>query len=162
MKNKAIFLDRDGTLIKDVGYLSKIEQIILIPEMIKALKLLQPKYDLFVITNQSGVARGYFDESFVQKTHLILQNLLRREGINIKAFYYCPHHPEYGSIDCNCRKPNPGMILKAADDFNIDLASSVIIGDKDIDVLTGINAGCKGFLVKDFLDNIIEKLVEKD
>ncbi|MCK4265094.1 HAD family hydrolase [Candidatus Babeliales bacterium] len=156
---KAIFLDRDGTLIEDVKYLSSLNQIKIIPKMIEFCKRWQSMgYELFVITNQSGVARGYFDEEFVQETHKVLNKMLLEKNINVKAFYYCPHHPEFGTLghykkECECRKPNPGMLLSAAKEFNIDLKTSLMIGDSAHDVLAGKRAGCKSFLVKNIIEN---------
>lgn len=149
--NKAAFFDRDGTLIYDVGYLSKVEQIKIIPEMINLCKYLSDSgYELFVVTNQSGIARGYFNEKFVKQTHVIIKNSFEQYGINLKAFYYCPHHPEYGTL-CDCRKPKPGMLLKAAKEFNLNLHESLMFGDKELDIQAGEAAGCKSFLMEDIV-----------
>ena len=105
-----------------------------------------------MITNQSGVARGFFDETFVEKTHAYFRDILRVEGANIDAFYFCPHHPTEGKgiylQDCGCRKPAPGMLLKAADDLGIDLRHSYLIGDALTDIEAGNSAGVKGILVR--------------
>lgn len=139
MKNKAIFLDRDGTIIIDKGYLDNpkaIEFIKGIPEVLKALK--EKGYLLIVVSNQSGVARGYFNEKEVKLINNELNaKLVKEYGIAIDRFYYCPHHPEYGMEQykkaCSCRKPKPGMILQAVADFDIDIENSLMIGDKDSD-----------------------------
>ena len=150
-KIKAAFFDRDGTLIEDVSYLSRLDQIKLIPESIELCRNLQASgYTLFVVTNQSGIARGYFDEAFVQKTHQHLHKILYNEGITITGWYYCPHHPEYAILEhykknCSCRKPEPGMLLQASADFNVDLTQSLMFGDKEGDLHAGIAAGCKSF-----------------
>lgn len=165
-KRKAAFLDRDGTLIDDVGYLSNINQISLIPGAIKMCKnLINRGYELFLVTNQSGIARGYFDELFVRETNEKLRVILADAGVDIKACYYCPHHPDYGTIDykirCNCRKPRPGMLIQAANDFNIDLESSLMIGDKEADLLAGKAAGCKSFLIKEALEGKILEMLDE-
>lgn len=153
---KAIFFDRDGTLIKDVHYLSSQDQVEILPGIINFCLDLQKKgYLLFVVTNQSGVARGFFDEQFVQKIHLYLDSIFKKSGINFKKFYYCPHHKEAKILkykkECECRKPNPGMILKAAKEFDIDLSQSLMFGDKELDIKAGQAAGCKSFYIFDVL-----------
>lgn len=153
-QTKAVFLDRDGTIIKDANYLSRIEQIELIPEMLLVCKALQEAgYKLFIVTNQSGVARGMFDEATVQEVNAQLQKMLLNEGIVIEKFFYCPHHPTAGNNplytkECICRKPHPGMLLQGAQEFSVDLSQSIMIGDKEDDVQAGRAAGCKSFLVQ--------------
>ena len=148
----AVFLDRDGTLIREVGYLRRPEQVELLPHTIQALHQLQDcGYRLIVVTNQSGVARGYFTEADVQAVHRHLTTLLLKAGIQIDAFYYCPHHPE-GTIasyrrQCRCRKPSPGMIEQALREFAIDLSHSAVIGDKASDILLGKQMGLTTILV---------------
>jgi D,D-heptose 1,7-bisphosphate phosphatase len=134
MKNKAIFLDRDGTLIIDKNYLSDISQIEFIAGIPETLKMLKKEgYLLIVISNQSGVARGYYSEALVQEINREINNLLIRDyGFALDAFYYCPHHPDYGE-KCQCRKPAPGLVLEAAEDFQIDIGSSFMVGDKPSD-----------------------------
>lgn len=155
-KNKAAFFDRDGTLIKDVHYLSNLNQVELIPGIINfCLDLKKKGYLLFVITNQSGVARGFFDEQFVGKTHLHLDSVFKKYGINFQKFYYCPHHEDAKILKykkkCDCRKPEPGMILKAAQEFNLDLLQSIMFGDKKIDIQAGKSAGCQSFFIQNIL-----------
>jgi len=147
---RAAFFDRDGTIIKDANYLASFDKIELIKPVIEVCKTFQAAgYKMIVVTNQSGVARGFFDEKFVCDTHDLLKKIFAGEGVLWDAFYYCPHHPngvikEY-SFECNCRKPAPGMLLQAAKDFDIDLSKSVMIGDKDLDLQAGYLAGCKSF-----------------
>lgn len=144
--NKAIFLDRDGTINKEVNYLYKPEDFIFIENTVEAIKIFHKlKYKVFVITNQSGVARGYYTEDDVKKLHKYIDELLTNKDTYIDSYYYCPHYPE-GTADeyktvCECRKPKVGMVLDAAKDFDIDLSESIIVGDKEIDVKTGKNAG---------------------
>ncbi len=150
---KACFLDRDGVLIKDVNYLSSPDQVQIFSESIRALKILQEnQYKIIVVTNQAGVARGYFSESSIFKVHEEIDRQLLMYGLKIDAYYYCPHHPEGKveeySINCDCRKPMPGMILNAVQDFNLDLSNSFLIGDKLSDLLAAKNAGCTGLLVE--------------
>lgn len=146
--NKAIFLDRDGTIIKDKIYLSKPEEVELINGVELALKkFLLNNYKLIVISNQSGVGRGYYTIEDVEKVNDRIRRELLYRSITISAFYYCPHY--IGSslkkydIKCDCRKPSPGLIHQAARDYDIDLKESFMIGDKESDVLTGINAELK-------------------
>jgi D-glycero-D-manno-heptose 1,7-bisphosphate phosphatase len=151
--NKAVFIDRDGTLNREVDFLSNPEQLQLIEGTVEALQLLKKlEYKLIVITNQSGIARGYFSEEDLQKIHITLQQMLKKNGVELDAIYYCPHHPSEGQAPyvqtCNCRKPLPGMILAAAEQFQIDLSKSFMIGDKLSDIKTGINAGCRTILVQ--------------
>ena len=128
----------------------------LLPGVPQALKQLKDAgYKLIVVTNQAGVARGYYTEEDVKILHQYMNQLLEKEGAEIDAFYYCPHHPHKGykgevpelKIECDCRKPKPGMLLKAADDYNIDLSQSYMIGDGENDIKAGLAAGCKTILV---------------
>lgn len=140
----AIFLDRDGTLIEEVGYIDTPGKIKMIPDADAAIRLLKEiGYQTIIVSNQSGVARGYFDESTVQSINRRVLDLFAAEEARIDAVYYCPHHPKaddqnYGR-DCECRKPKPGMFLKAAEEHNIDLSKSIMIGDKHTDVQAGKN-----------------------
>ncbi len=150
---KAVFLDRDGTLIIDADYLSRIEQIQLIPEMLSVCKTLQlAGFKLFIVSNQSGVARGMFDEATVLAVNAHLLKMLAGQGVVIEKCFYCPHHPSgknpVYTKECTCRKPGPGMLLQAAEEFSIDLSQSIMIGDKECDVQAGQAAGCKSFLVQ--------------
>ncbi len=146
MKNQvkpAIFLDRDGTINKDIGYLHEIKQWQWLPLAKQALvSLYQCGFSLIVISNQSGIARGFYDHDDVTNLHNWVNEQLNPLGCKISAFYYCPHHPDING-PCSCRKPAPNMILQAAKDLNIDLQHSWMIGDKAIDVQAGQGAGCK-------------------
>lgn len=144
--NKAVFLDRDGTINREVNYLYNPNDFIFIPGAIEAIKVFHELgYHVIVITNQAGVARGYFKEADVKTLHQHIDKLLAAEDTYIDAYYYCPHHPEGTveeyKIECNCRKPHTGLIEQAVKDFDIDLSESIIIGDKEIDVQTGKNVG---------------------
>lgn len=149
----AVFLDRDGTINEEVGYLKDIKDLKIIKGSAQAIKKLnQANILTILVTNQSGVARGYYDESVIAKLHKRLSELLSEEGAYLDAIYYCPHLKqgiiqEY-SIDCKCRKPDIGMLLKAQADFNIDLSKSFMIGDNQTDIEAGQRAGCKTILVK--------------
>jgi len=139
--NKALFLDRDNTLIIDVPYNGDPDKVELIPGVIHVMRRFQDLgYLLFIISNQSGVGRGYITESDMNKVNEKLILLLKNSEIEIKKIYNCIHHPDAA---CQCRKPNPGLLLKAAKEFNIDLNKSIMLGDKVSDVQAGINAGCK-------------------
>ena len=150
MKNKAVFLDRDGTLNEDPGYLGNSEDLILFPDTGPTLSLLKNKYHflLIVISNQSGIARGLIKDDNVVSVNNELNRKLSEFNVQIDAFYYCPFHPDFNSEDeCLCRKPSPKMIINAASDFDIDLSKSYIIGDSEVDILAGINAGVRTVLV---------------
>ncbi|KOP23177.1 HAD family hydrolase [Hapalosiphon sp. MRB220] len=152
MINQAVFLDKDGTLVEDVPYNIKPDLIKLTQGAIAGLQLLQAwGYKLIVISNQSGVARGYFQESELVAVTKPLFKLFSEQGVTLDDFYYCPHHPdgvvsEY-AISCECRKPEPGLIFRAADKHNIDLQNSWFIGDILNDVEAGNRAGCKTILI---------------
>ncbi|MFH1362501.1 MAG: HAD family hydrolase, partial [bacterium] len=130
--HKAVFLDRDGTIIEDVGYLNNPNDIKFIPGSIEAIKQLNKTgYKVIVITNQSGVARGLIAEDMLQTIDKTMQKHILSGGAHLDAIYYCPHHPDHGHYphkqNCKCRKPNPGMLKKAAKDHNIDLNQSFMI-----------------------------------
>jgi D-glycero-D-manno-heptose 1,7-bisphosphate phosphatase len=149
----AVFLDRDGTLIEERGYLGKLEDIVVLAGTPAALRLLRDAgYALVLVTNQAGVARGFFDESFVREAHRYLARLLASEGIVLDGYYYCPHHPE-GVVPayaraCRCRKPGPGMVEQAARDLDLAVGGSFVVGDKWLDVELATNAGARGILVR--------------
>lgn len=151
-KYKAVFLDRDGTINVEKDYLCKIEDFEFIPGAPEAIKRLKNSgYLVIVVSNQSGIARGYFDESAVDVLHQHIQTALNHFGTSIDAFYYCPHHPVQGKgeykLQCNCRKGAPGMLLQAAEEYDINLQQSYMIGDKLADIEAGERAGCKSLLV---------------
>lgn len=147
---KAFFLDRDGVIIHDADYLSRPEDVELIPGIIEALqKIHEAGYLAVAVSNQSGIARGYFTMEDLAKVEEKIDSLLAEKGEKIDKWYYCPHHPkgkvaEY-AVECSCRKPAPGMILEAVKDLNIDVKGSFIIGDKLSDIKSGIRAGVKGY-----------------
>lgn len=153
---RAVFLDRDGTLIVDKPYNADPRQIELLPGVIDGLRLLRDAgYVLIVLTNQSGIARGYFSERDLASMHRQLDRLLVRHEIRVLAYYFCPHHvdgsrPEL-AIPCVCRKPAPGMIWRAAADWSIDLHASWLVGDRRTDVLAAAAAGCPAILIGDEL-----------
>lgn len=118
-------------------------------------KLQKNGFVLFVVTNQSGIARGFFDKKFVEETHRVLKKMFLDVGVDFKKFYYCPHHPMFGcKKECFCRKPAPGMILKAADEYNIDLDKSLMFGDKKLDIYAGTRARCKSFYIQEVLKEV--------
>jgi D,D-heptose 1,7-bisphosphate phosphatase len=149
----AIFLDKDGTLVPDVPYNTDAEQITLLPGVARGLSRLDAAgFRLVIATNQSGVARGYFPETALEGVEQRLRHLLEQEaGVPLAGFYYCPHHPQgcvpAYAIQCECRKPQPGMLLIAAEELRIDLPGSWMIGDILNDVEAGNRAGCHTILV---------------
>lgn len=150
--NKAIFLDRDGTINVEKHYLHKIEDFEFLPGVIEGLKLLQEAgYLLIVITNQSGIARGYYNEEDFQKLNEWMIEKLKENGVNISKVYYCPHLPDANiekyRIECECRKPKLGMYKTAIKEFDIDLDESWAIGDKIRDLAICEKTGCRGMLV---------------
>lgn len=152
-KTIAVFLDRDGTINEEVGYLDNLDKLKIIPAAYEAIRLINLSgMKAIVVTNQAGVARGYFTEKFVRQTHEIIQAALRENKASINKFYYCPHHPTEGTgiylQNCNCRKPLPGMLLQAAHDLDIELGSSYMIGDTYRDMEAAKKVGVKGILVK--------------
>jgi D-glycero-D-manno-heptose 1,7-bisphosphate phosphatase len=149
----AVFLDRDGTLLEEAGYVDRLERLVLFPFSIDAVRLLnRAGFAVVVITNQSGVGRGMYEEDFVTRTHDVIAQRVAEGGARIDAFYYCPHHPaaevERYRADCDCRKPAPGMLTRAAADLSLDLSRSYSIGDKWSDVQVGRAAGARGILVR--------------
>lgn len=151
MLAKAVFLDRDGTLNFDYGYIGDPDKVILLPGVIEGLNLLKNKlgFLLIVVSNQSGIHRGLITEEQVKSVNDRLKELLLKNNIVLDAVYYCPAHPDYSKPDeCECRKPSPKMILDAAKDHKIELANSFLIGDSSSDVLAGLNAKVKSILVK--------------
>lgn len=155
-KQKAIFLDRDGTINKYVGFLRKEEEFELLPGVAEAVKRINKSgYLAVVVTNQPVIARGEVTYSQLENIHNKMETLLGKEGAYLDAIYFCPHHPHSGyegevkelKIDCDCRKPKPGMLLKAAEDLNIDLSQSYMVGDGENDIKAGKAAGCKTVLL---------------
>lgn len=138
---KAVFLDRDGTIIFDRGYTSAPAKVALMLGVANSLqKLANAGFVLVIVTNQSGIGRGYFTEKDMHRVNNRMLELLKKENLFIDAIYFCPHKPD---DLCECRKPRPGLLFKAARELNIDIAASAMIGDKISDLEAGINAGCK-------------------
>lgn len=145
-KNRALFLDRDGTLIVDRDYLGDPAGVEILPGVGAALRRAKDAgFLLVVVSNQSGVGRGYFPESAVAAVNARMAEYLAREGVVIDRFYHCPHHPNEG---CGCRKPEPGMVEAAVRDLGIDPTASFVIGDKTSDVVLARRAGARGVLLK--------------
>jgi D-glycero-D-manno-heptose 1,7-bisphosphate phosphatase len=149
----ALFLDRDGVIVDEAEYLADPAQLRLLPGSAEAIAEVNRKgVPVIVVTNQSGVARGYFPESRVAEIHEQLDRLLAGQGGHITRYYYCPHHPTEGRspyrVDCQCRKPRPGMLLQAARDLSLELQESYLVGDKLSDLEAGASAGCRTVLVR--------------
>lgn len=150
---RAVFLDRDGTLIEELGYLNQIERLSFFPYSVDAVRLLnRAGFAVVVVTNQAGVARGFFDESFVDEVHTRIAERMTLGGARIDAFYYCPHHPD-GAVEkyrqtCDCRKPNPGLLRRAAVERKLDLSKSFVVGDRRHDLEAGSAVGATGVLVR--------------
>jgi D-glycero-D-manno-heptose 1,7-bisphosphate phosphatase len=184
---KAVFLDRDGTVSVEMGYIHEkdLPQFALCQGAAEGMKRLQDAgYELVLVTNQSGVARGYYPESMVEKVHARLRELLKAQGVALTAIYYCPHHPspmgatDNGltdvagqvaarpvaryAIDCDCRKPRPGMGLRAAKDLSLDLSKSWMVGDKSADMGFAKNLGVQAVLVTSgYGEDTLKKMSDK-
>jgi histidinol-phosphate phosphatase family protein len=142
---KAVFLDRDGTIARDVHYCRRVEDFEILPRVPQAIRLLnQEGYKVVVITNQSGIARGYFSEATLSLIHRKMITTLEQGGARIDAVYICPHHPDEG---CDCRKPSPTLVIRAGADIGIALDQSYMIGDDPKDVKAGRAAGCRTILL---------------
>jgi D-glycero-D-manno-heptose 1,7-bisphosphate phosphatase len=145
--NKAIFLDRDGVINTERGYTHKLEDFVILPDLVENLKLyLQKGYLLIVVSNQSGVAKGLYTQADVETIHSFLTNELTKSDIHLSEIYYCIHHPDVSR--CICRKPDSLFVEKALARFNIDPAKSFFIGDKHRDVEAAEKAGVKGILIE--------------
>ncbi|HVF27242.1 MAG TPA: HAD family hydrolase [Pyrinomonadaceae bacterium] len=152
MKRRAVFIDRDGTISEEVGYVNHPSRYRVFPYSAEAIRLLNGAgYLAVLVTNQAGVARGYFAEEMIGIVHNILTEELERGAARLDAIYYCPHHPSVGEVpyrlDCECRKPRPGLIRRAVEDFDIDAAQSWIIGDRFSDIELARNAGVRAAFV---------------
>jgi len=142
MKKRAVFLDRDNTLIFDPGYIHEAEKVRLLKGVGEGLRLLKEAgYLLIVVSNQSGIGRGYFTEKEFWEVNKRLNELLKPFGVQIEDFFFCPHRPEEG---CRCRKPETAMVETAAQKWKVDLKESFVIGDKESDVELAFRAGCRG------------------
>lgn len=147
MMRKAAFLDRDGVINIDHAYVHKIEEFDWVPGVLEAARALsEAGYLLVVVTNQSGIGRGYYDEAAFTRLTDWMKARFAEAGAPVAGVYFCPHHPEKANppcrMDCDCRKPRPGMLLKAAEDLGIDLSTSIMFGDKPGDMTAGRAAGC--------------------
>jgi D-glycero-D-manno-heptose 1,7-bisphosphate phosphatase len=152
MKQRAVFMDRDGTISEEVGYVNHPSRFRVFPYSAPAIKRLNENGWLaVVVTNQAGVARGYFTEEMIHSVHDRLKRDLEQQGAKLDAIYYCAHHPSVGKppylLDCDCRKPRPGLILHAAEELNIDRSESWMIGDRYSDIELAHNAGVKSAFV---------------
>ncbi|MBC7196175.1 MAG: D-glycero-beta-D-manno-heptose 1,7-bisphosphate 7-phosphatase [Deferribacterales bacterium] len=153
MKKPTVFIDRDGTINRDAGYINSLDNFEVYPFAPQAIKLLKDNgYLVVIITNQAGIARGIFTENFLEKIHNKMRKILQKNGTDVDGIFYCPHYkgskmPEY-AIDCDCRKPKIKMIEDAIKTLPIDRDSMYMIGDKYTDIQMGINAGCKTIMVK--------------
>ena len=149
----AVFLDRDGTMVRDVGYLSRLEDLHWFPYTVDAVRLLnRAGFLVFVTTNQGGIGLGFYPEAFVQRTHQEMAAFITAGGGRVDGWFYCPHHPR-ATIDalrvtCDCRKPEPGMVRQAQQQFAIDLAHSFVVGDKAGDLGLARSVGARGVLVR--------------
>ena len=153
MSRPAVFLDRDGTLVEEVSYLDTLDRLALFPYSVDAVRLLnRAGFAVVVATNQSGIARGLVEEAFVGQAHAWISARMAQGGARIDAYYYCPHHPdatrpEY-RVGCDCRKPAPGLLVRAAADLDLDLAASFAVGDRLHDLEAGRAVGARGVLVR--------------
>jgi D-glycero-D-manno-heptose 1,7-bisphosphate phosphatase len=150
---RAVFLDRDGTLIEESGYLDRLDRLVFFPYSVDAVRLLnRAGFVVVVVTNQAGIARGIVRERFVAEAHRAISERLGAGGARVDAYYYCPHHrtgevTEYVK-ECDCRKPRPGMFLRAADELGLDLTRSFVVGDRWHDVAAARAVGSRGILVR--------------
>jgi len=150
---RAVFLDRDGTLIEEAGYLDRLERLAFFPYSVDAVRALnRGGFAVVVITNQAGIARGIVSEAFVSEAHRYIATRIEAGGARIDGFYYCPHYRE-GTVAeyvraCDCRKPEPGMLRRAATDLDLDLARSFVVGDRWHDIAAGRAVGARGVLVR--------------
>jgi D-glycero-D-manno-heptose 1,7-bisphosphate phosphatase len=150
---RAVFMDRDGTLAHEVGYVNHLSRFRLYPWSVDAVRLLNRAGVLaVVVTNQAGVARGYFPESLIGEVHAHLNAAMEAGGARLDGIYYCPHHPSAGEPpyrqDCGCRKPKPGLVRRAASELGVDLDRSWVVGDRDADVELARSVGARSALVK--------------
>ena len=145
----AAFLDRDGVINAEVNYLHEPDKVVILPGVAEALRMIRERgYRVIVVTNQAGVAKGYYGESDIDAVHRRIDEILAAEGAKVDEYFYCPHHPQFTG-ECDCRKPSPGMLLEAAEKFGIDCAGSFMVGDRLSDVEAGVRAGCsRSFLVR--------------
>ncbi len=152
MKRRAIFLDRDGTISSEVGYINHVSRLQVVPNSVEAIRWINRSgFHAVVVTNQSGVARGYFEHALIDDAHESLRKQLAEGGASVDGIYHCPHHPREGEPpwrqECSCRKPATGLIERACRELHIELTGSYMVGDTMIDMRTARNAGLTGVLV---------------
>ena len=161
--NKAVFFDRDGVLNKErKDYVKTVFELEIFPNIVEPIKKLSDEgFLIVVITNQSAVNRGITTHQNISAIHMTIQKFLQKNGTKIDSFYYCPHKPDE---NCKCRKPHPGLILRAVDEFKINLQKSWMIGDNDTDIQAAINSGCKYFKINSNheLPQIVKKILDQD
>jgi len=167
MPRHAVFLDRDGTLVEEAGYLDRLERLVFFPYSIDAVRLLnRAQLAVVIVTNQAGVARGIFKEAFVAEAHQHITGRLSAGGARVDGFYYCPHHPE-AAIEryrksCDCRKPQPGLLRQAAHELDLALDRSFVVGDRWHDLEAGQRVGARGVLVRTGYGKTEEAAVRDD
>jgi len=147
---RAVFLDRDGTINEEMGYINHLDRLVLLPGAAAAVRSINASgLKAVVVTNQSGAARGYFPVAFIDRVHEKMRRLLSEEGAFLDGIYTCPHGPQPREVEagCDCRKPSPGLLLRAARDLNLDLARSYVVGDRFQDVVMARGAGARAVLV---------------
>jgi len=158
MENKAVFIDRDGTINVNVGYIDHPDDFQMYPGVIEGIKLLKKNgYKIIVVTNQSGIGRGYFEKKNLDDIHHKMKNELFENGTSVDAIYFCPHHPK---DNCNCRKPRTGLLEKAVKDLDINIEESFIIGDRMLDMEAGDKIGCKTVLIPEDEEKIAIEMDE--
>ncbi len=153
MKKPAVFIDRDGTINEQMGYINHLSRFRILPGVPEAIKLLnENNYLVIVVTNQSGIARGYFSLELLEEIHTHMKDYLKKQGAKIDAVFFCPHYPGSGNneyaIECDCRKPHTGMLREALDKFDIDVMQSYMIGDHYTDLEFANNGNIKSIMVK--------------
>ena len=152
MNRPAVFIDRDGTINEQMGYINHISRFVLLPGTAEGIRLLnRHQYLAIIVSNQSGVARGYFPMELIDRVHLHMKDLLAKEGASIDGIFFCPHYPrgsvpEY-SVECDCRKPRTGLIQKACEEFDIDMKNSYVIGDRCSDIELAERSNLQGIMV---------------
>ena len=152
MKRPAVFIDRDGTINEQMGYVNHISRFVLLPGTAEGIRLLnRHQYLAIIVSNQSGVARGYFPMELIDRVHAHMKDLLAKEGANIDGIFFCPHYPrgtvpEY-SVECDCRKPGTGLVQKACEKFDIDMKNSYVIGDRCSDIELAERSNLQGIMV---------------
>ena len=153
MKRPAVFIDRDGTINEQMGYINHVSRFVLIPGTAEGIRLLnRHRYLAIIVSNQSGVARGYFPMELIDRVHAHMKDLLAKKGASIDGIFFCPHYPrgivpEY-SVECDCRKPRTGLVQKACEEFDIDMKNSYVIGDRCSDIELAERSNLQGIMVR--------------